>query len=124
MLLFSSPHLNPSNHLNPPHLIGPCPAVVCSVCLQVHQLGLYGTEEAAAEGWDRAAVMFRGHSSQLNFPARMHIYLAQVQVRRHVLRRGRCVTWDTKKRAQPSSEPHRQAQNVKWRCCPRRGLKL
>eukprot|EP00983_Pelagomonas_calceolata_P121683 1160823-Pelagomonas_calceolata.AAC.9 len=40
----------------------------------VHQLGMYDTEEQAAQAWDRVSWVYRGRAADLNFQDLIHEY--------------------------------------------------
>lgn len=53
----------------------PCTALYRPVVPpQVHQLGMYDSEEEAAQAWDRVAWVYRGRAAELNFPDLVQVY--------------------------------------------------
>ena len=48
--------------------------------VQVHQLGMYDTEEQAGQAWDRVSWVYRGRLADLNFPHLVDDYDEEVCV--------------------------------------------
>lgn len=75
MCVFVSACVYASSHLHV-HKLDMYELYMC-VCVQVHQLGMYESEEAAAQAWDRVAAVYRP-DNQLNFPELRDAYNTEV----------------------------------------------